>query len=150
MALEWRAGWVFALSVPAVSPLFCWPYRLCLLTACLVSQLCGGACHSNTGRPFGHVSLMLPPSSRFARSIMNSPSWWCAVISIGKCRAFPGCQVLCKRGEACRMHRKRAPFMPREHVVSKAGAGLGLRYGKGAPGVKCYSPDGVLLVPSLA
>lgn len=150
MALEWRAGWVFLLSMPTVSLLFCWLYRLCLLTTCLVSQPCGGACHSNAGRPFGRVSLMLLSSSQFARSVMNSPSWWCAVISVSKSKPLPRHQALCKCGEGCRMHWECAAFAPREHVVSKADAGLGLHYGKGAPLAKCSSLDMVLRIPSLA
>lgn len=41
-------------------------------------------------------------------------------------------------------------FCAQEHVVSKAVAGLGLHYGKGAPLVKCSSLDMVLRIPSLA
>lgn len=36
-----------------------------------------------------------------ARSILNSPSWWCAVISISKCKPLPGHwvqQIRCRFG----------------------------------------------------
>lgn len=82
-----------ACRLPSVLP----AWLKCASSPLLLSQLCGGACPSNAGRPFGHVSLMSSSSSRFARSILNSPSWWCAVISVSKCKPLPGPRVLCKR-----------------------------------------------------